>query len=103
MNTDVRRDIGRRLKQARQAARFTQEDVAKRLGLKAQTVSSWERGKSMPKAGEWYELGPLLGVSLDYLVYGLRPESPLIRAILGAPGVEPPPAFSCTPARLPAS
>jgi transcriptional regulator with XRE-family HTH domain len=69
---DRRKAIGLRLKESRLASGFTQEEIAVHLELKAQTVSSWERGKSMPKADEWYALGPLLGVSLDYLVYGIR-------------------------------
>lgn len=68
-----RKAIGLRLKESRLGASYTQEDVARLLGLKSgATVSSWERGKSMPKADEWYALGPMLGVSLDYLVYGIR-------------------------------
>jgi transcriptional regulator with XRE-family HTH domain len=71
-NMERRRGIGLRLKESRKAARFTQEDIAQHMGLKGATVSSWERGKSMPKADQWYLLGPLLGVSLDYLIYGIR-------------------------------
>ena len=83
-NHQQRKEIGIRLKESRRAAKFTQEDIAQQLGLKAQTVSSWERGKSMPKADEWYALGPLLGVSLDYLVYGIKTIPLSQYAIMGA-------------------
>lgn len=106
MTNDERRiSIGQRLRECRKAARLTQEDVGLRLDLTPQTVSSWERGKSMPKADQWYGLGPLLGVSLDYLVYGIRtvPEgaAPILRAIFQAPGVEPPAVAFDTPAHRP--
>lgn len=47
----------------------------------------------MPTLEEWYDLGPLYGASLDFLVYGLRTvpvgSSPTVSAILrhedGAP------------------
>lgn len=101
-NREARRNgIGLRLKEARVAAHYTQEDVALKLGLKAQTVSSWERGKSMPKSDEWYGLGLLLGASLDYLVYGVHTvpasRAPILSAIFTATGVEPGPAFRKLP------
>jgi transcriptional regulator with XRE-family HTH domain len=37
-----------------------------------QAVSAWERGAASPNVLDLRELGMLLGVSLDYLVYGIR-------------------------------
>lgn len=37
-------EIGKRLKLARQQAHITQAEVAKRLGVSFQTISSYERG-----------------------------------------------------------
>lgn len=75
------------------AAKLTQQDVAGRLDLKRQTISGWERGEAMPQLDDWYKLGPLLGKSLDYLVYNVRtvPVSahPIMETIFGAPGVQP--------------
>lgn len=52
---------------------MSQEDVAEALGLASrQAVSKWERGETMPSADAWVKLGPLLGVSLDWLFYGIR-------------------------------
>lgn len=72
--------------ECRREAGLTQEDVSRALRLKSrQTVSSWERGASMPNVDEWYQLGPLYGKTLDYLVYGSIPiaesGSALMRAI----------------------
>lgn len=73
MNEEVRRAIGARLKESRVSAGLSQQQVAIELGLKVrQTVGKWENGEAMPRLDEWYKLGQLFGVSLDYLVYGIR-------------------------------
>lgn len=83
---DVRRAIGQRLKESRKATRLTQDDVAAELGVNRQAVSAWENGREMPRCDAWFRIGPLYGVSLDYLVYGIRsvPEckAPILSAIL---------------------
>lgn len=87
MNEAIRREIGLRLSGARHEAGLSQQEVAQGLRVKRQAVSAWERGKAMPTLAEWYELGPLYGTSLDFLVYGLRTvpvgASPTVNAILG--------------------
>lgn len=72
MNKQLARDIAARLKSARLAARLTQEEVALDFLLTRQAVSSWERGQSLPSVAQLYEIGMLYGVSLDYLLYGIR-------------------------------
>ena len=72
MNKQLARDIADRLRSARIAARLTQEEVALDFLLSRQAVSSWERGQSLPSATQLYEIGILYGVSLDYLLYGIR-------------------------------
>lgn len=93
MNEEVRRAIGRRLKDCRKSARLSQEAVAKDLSVLRQTVSAWECGKSMPSTEQWYELAPLLGQSLDYLVYSVRTmpvsQSGVLAAVLRQPQAEP--------------
>jgi transcriptional regulator with XRE-family HTH domain len=94
MNEEVRRAIGQRLRQTRRAAGLTQKYVADRLQLRSrQAVSAWERGESMPGTDEWYELAPLLGQSLDFLVYGIRTKpisrSGVMETIFQAPGIQP--------------
>jgi transcriptional regulator with XRE-family HTH domain len=96
MNEATRREIGRRLSDARHAAGMSQQEVAEGMRVRRQAVSAWERGKSMPTLAEWYDLGPLYGVSLDFLVYGLRTvpleSSPTVSAILGHDGAQKRPA-----------
>jgi transcriptional regulator with XRE-family HTH domain len=73
MEPEVRGAIGKRLQEARERARMSQEDVKEALGLASrQAVSKWERGDTMPSSDAWEKLGPLLGVSLDWLFYGIK-------------------------------
>lgn len=52
--------------------KLTQTEVAERLNVQRQAISRWENGKTMPLSAEWYQIGQIYGVSLDYLVYGVR-------------------------------
>lgn len=72
MNEDVRRGIGRRLREFRVSLGLTQDEFADELGLsQRQSVSAWELGKAMPKGEEWFKMG-VMGMSLDYAVLNIR-------------------------------
>jgi len=58
------------LKQARADAELSQEDVAEKVGVSRQTVSSWETGKSYPDIASVLALSDAYGVSLDSLMKG---------------------------------
>lgn len=72
INKEVEAQIARRLQEARKSAGLTQLDLAVELRVSRQAVSQWERAASMPNARDWYNLGIVLGASLDYLAYGIR-------------------------------
>lgn len=80
----VRAAIARRLKESRLEVGLTQIQAATELGVDRRCVSSWENGKAMPMVDEWYKIGPLYGVSLDYLVYGVRTIPVSQSGIMGA-------------------
>jgi transcriptional regulator with XRE-family HTH domain len=90
---EVRSAIGLRLKESRLALGLSVRQVANRVGCKVLTVNRWEAGQSTPTVSDWYTIGKLYGVSLDYLVYGIRtvPVSvpSILEKILGTVGVEP--------------
>jgi transcriptional regulator with XRE-family HTH domain len=94
MDKTIRRAIGARLQEARTSQKLSQDYVAEKLGLNRQAVSKWECGVTMPRADEWYHIGKIYGVSLDYLVYGIRTVpvsgSSLMETIFAKPGIEPP-------------
>lgn len=61
--------IGQRIKQLREKKNLTQKDISDALGVKPQTVSSWERLDRLP--GDTILIGKLaelLKVSVDYIV-----------------------------------
>ncbi|MEA2736994.1 MAG: Helix-turn-helix domain [Acetobacteraceae bacterium] len=62
-----RREIGERIKSARQEAGLTQRELAKKLAVSAGAVGQWETGK-VPATGRLAALADCLGVSLDWLL-----------------------------------
>lgn len=56
------------LQSLRRAHKFTQQDVADKLHVSRQTVSSWETGRNMPNLEMTKQLADLYDVSTDYLL-----------------------------------
>lgn len=61
-------DIGKKLSDARNAAKLTQESAAESLGVSRQTVSNWETGKTYPDIVSVIRMSGLYSVSLDCLL-----------------------------------
>lgn len=61
-------DIGKKLRDARNAAKLTQESAAESLGVSRQTVSNWETGKTYPDIVSVIRMSGLYSVSLDCLL-----------------------------------
>ncbi|MCL2227421.1 MAG: helix-turn-helix domain-containing protein [Oscillospiraceae bacterium] len=64
MNTN----ISEKLKQARSAAKLSQETVAEKVGVSRQTISNWETGKSYPDIASIVILGDVYEMTLDSLL-----------------------------------
>ena len=62
--------IGEVLKQARSAAGLSQEEVAEKLNISRQTMSSWKNGKSYPDIAYVMALSDTYDVTLDSLLKG---------------------------------
>lgn len=79
---EVNSMISMNLKNLRKRSRFTQEDVAERIGVSRQAVAKWENGESVPDINNCLALSKLYGVTLDDLVtydseddvVGIRPK-----------------------------
>ena len=56
-----------RLKQLRQKKGLTQQEIAELLGVKRNTYSDWENGKTEPNFEMILKLADLFEVSLDWL------------------------------------
>lgn len=61
--------FGHNLKQSREEAKLTQQQVADAVGVKnKQTVSAWENGLAFPQVAELINLSKVLNVSIDWLL-----------------------------------
>lgn len=60
-------EFAKKIKQLRQKAGLTQEQLAERLGIGAQSVSKWENAVSMPDILSLPLLAEIFGVSIDDL------------------------------------
>ena len=63
-------EIPERLKEIRQNAGLTQEEVAEKIMVSRVTVSHWENGKSLPDIVSLISLSDLYSISLDELLKG---------------------------------
>lgn len=60
-------ELGKKIKQLRYKANLTQEQLAERLSIGAQSVSKWENGVTMPDISLLPLLAETFGVSIDDL------------------------------------
>lgn len=67
-NEEYRQEIGRRITQARNAARLSPAQLAAKTGIKKSTLSNWELGIRMPRGPEeiWL-IAKATGVSASYI------------------------------------
>lgn len=59
-----------RLKEKRKNKKLTQKELAEQLGIKQNTYSDWERGKTQPNLDYLAKLANILDTSTDYLTSG---------------------------------
>ena len=71
-------ELGKKIRQLRNKAGLTQEQLAERLGVSAQSVSKWENAVAMPDITLLPELSGAFGVSIDEL-FSLTTEQRLQR------------------------
>lgn len=66
----INKQIGARIKAAREASEYTQEQFAEKVDLSIQHVSNLERGIAGPSIDAVIKMCKVLGVSCDYLLLG---------------------------------
>lgn len=59
-----------KIKQKRLAANMTQQNLAKKLGVKQSTVAMWENGSNIPKAATLPKIAKLLDCSIEEILEG---------------------------------
>ncbi|EJP96235.1 helix-turn-helix domain-containing protein [Bacillus cereus] len=63
-------NLGAQLKKLRESKGFSQEDVAKKIGVTRQAVYKWENDKSYPDIDNLILLSEMYNVTLDELIKG---------------------------------
>lgn len=66
--------VARNLKRLRKQTGLTQEELAERLHVTRQAVSSWETAKTQPDIETLTALAEALGTDVNELIYGPRPD-----------------------------
>ncbi|WP_350333032.1 helix-turn-helix domain-containing protein [Coralliovum pocilloporae] len=70
-NHDVQNTVGGRITRARDIAGLSTSQLARRLGVKTQTLQSWEADRSEPRSNRLTMLAGILNVSPSWLLVGL--------------------------------
>lgn len=65
--------LGGRLWRARDAINLSARDLAQRLGVRPETVASWERDRAEPRTSRLFMLAGVLGVTPAWLIAGIGP------------------------------
>ena len=68
MDTKKQFDFGECLRDLRTEKGWYQQDLAKLLNTSQDTISLWERGKSLPDFMSFRKLAQIFQVSADYLL-----------------------------------
>lgn len=63
--------LGGRISRARDALNLTTSQLARRLGVKSETVAAWESDRSEPRANRLTMLAGVMGVSPTWLLNGV--------------------------------
>jgi transcriptional regulator with XRE-family HTH domain len=71
--------FGDRLALAREGQNLTQEQLARRLGLRVQTIRNWEFDRSAPRANRLQMVAGFLNVSMIWLLTGEGEGGPVLR------------------------
>jgi len=67
---ESRKAFGRRLKELRNKLRWTQKEVAAKIGLQLSQFNKYEAGMHAPPADKLIQLAELFGTTTDYLLTG---------------------------------
>ncbi len=63
-------ELGKQIKNCRQEANLSQEELAERVYVSRQTISNWENDKSYPDVNSLVLLSEVFHISLDKLIKG---------------------------------
>lgn len=78
INTDIVKQIGRRISQARVAAGMSVEFLAEQLRVESVTVSRWQMGQRSPSISTLVQLAQVCGVEAGSLLADGPPPRPAV-------------------------
>ena len=81
MNIINMHDIGMKISTLRKERDMTQLELADKMGVSYQAVSSWERGATMPDISRLPDISQVLGVSIDEL-FGNSTQAEMVKNVL---------------------
>ena len=64
----MRNNFAKNLIKLRAEKSISQEQLAEKLGVSRQTITSWENGKIQPSAGNLAEVAKLFDMTIDRLI-----------------------------------
>ena len=68
-------DIHDRIRQLRLEKKWTQADLAEKVGIQQKQISAYERGANFPSTEVLLKLASVFDVSLDYLAFNVEGQS----------------------------
>lgn len=68
MNEDIKKKIGNKIAELRRDNNLSQKNFGEKLGVSQDTVSLWEKGKSLPATEYVIEIAQLFQLSTDELL-----------------------------------
>lgn len=74
---DIRKELGRKLRAAREEAGLSQTELGKRFGVSHAAISDMERGITDIGVGDLLRLAQILHKPLSYFLPGISNEDPL--------------------------
>lgn len=63
--------LGGRISRARDAANLSTKELASKLGVRSETITSWESDRAEPRANRLFMLAGVLGVTPAWLITGI--------------------------------
>ncbi len=68
------REIGLRIRQAREQKGYKQDELGPMIGLSSGAAAQWETGRVRPSIKNLEKLAPVLGTSVSWLMNGDHPD-----------------------------
>lgn len=72
LNDDMNHSFAVRFKEAKEKSGLTYSEIAKQIGVTQQALNRYAQGQSLPTFDNAVKLSLVLGVSLDWLAYGVQ-------------------------------